>query len=268
MDHYRFDRPGFLAIAPDGIGGTFAAVPPGGQPNRMIRLPAPGAVAARHQAPAPRPSARSSAPLKAKHSARPSPRPNASTRSSGADVAAERARLLATRPDFSPAVRGVLQKAPIAEVRKAVKTWPRADRTVTPSAKARAAAASDSVKPKLGELEERVDRLENGHTMGPRTGGAEYRLYKLEKRVDSLEGREPTEPEKIGSADELPGRVEALEGRVAALEKRASDKQQMDARMGIRKPGQVRREGTAVVFGVMTPEDARKALAAGQRGRK
>ena len=36
MSHYRFDRPGFLAIAPDAFGATFAAAPRGGIPNQMI----------------------------------------------------------------------------------------------------------------------------------------------------------------------------------------------------------------------------------------
>jgi hypothetical protein len=128
----------------------------------------------------------------------------------------------------------------------------------------------DAIKPRIGKFEERVDRLERGHTMGPRTGGAEHRLYKLEKRVDSLEGRDPIEPEKIASADDLPGRVDALETRVEALETRAADKRKLDACMGLSRPrGEIRREGRAVVFGVMTREDARNVLAAqGRRERQ
>jgi hypothetical protein len=131
-----------------------------------------------------------------------------------------------------------------------------------------ASMQESEIKPRLGKLEERVDRLENGHTMGPRTGGAEHRLYKLEKRVDSLEGLDPTEPEKVKGDDELSERVDALETRVEALEKRAANKKEMDARMGLHKPkGEIRREGRSVVFGVMTPEAARNALAARVKAR-
>ncbi|WP_437894268.1 hypothetical protein [Sorangium sp. So ce124] len=128
----------------------------------------------------------------------------------------------------------------------------------------------DEIKPRLDKLEERVDLLENGHTMGPRTGGSAYRLYKLEKRVDSLEGLDPMEPEKIHSDDELLERIDTLEKRVDSLEKRAASKRELDARMGLSKPrGEIRREGNTVVFETMTPEDARKALAApGRRGRQ
>ncbi|WP_437301200.1 hypothetical protein [Sorangium sp. So ce426] len=103
------------------------------------------------------------------------------------DDRAERAHLLSTRPDFSPEVLATLQKAPIASVRDAVKTWPK----------------------------------------GP---------AKNDVRASLL----PPE------------------------EKRA-----MDERMGLAKPTQaIRREGNKVVFGVLTAEDARKALAAqGRRGR-
>jgi hypothetical protein len=46
MDHYRFNRPGFLAIAPDAIGREFAAVRREGPPFQMIKPPAGRVLAA------------------------------------------------------------------------------------------------------------------------------------------------------------------------------------------------------------------------------
>ncbi|WP_438040935.1 hypothetical protein [Sorangium sp. So ce128] len=205
-NHYRYDRPGPLAIASSAWGREFPAVPHGGPPNRLIALPAPKAAA-------PSPSPASSLPRAVRACSVPgkkvapvakrgnraaavsSSRPiDAAAKARLAALAAkvdhlaamidrvdsreERDRLLASRPDLAPEVVALLNKAPIATVRDAVKTWP----------------------------------------------------------------REP--------ASRLPPK----------------EKQALDARMGLSKPAQaIRREGNAVVFGVMTREDACNALAARSR---
>ncbi|WP_437709404.1 hypothetical protein WMF45_33730 [Sorangium sp. So ce448] len=210
MNHYRYDRPGPLAIVSSAWGREFPAVPHGGPPNRFIALPAPKAAA-------PSPFPASSLPRavrvctvpgkNAKPVGKRGNRAAAGSSSGPSDAAAkarlgalaakvaqlaamvdkvderkERDRLLASRPDLIPEVVAVLNKAPIATVRDAVKNWP----------------------------------------------------------------REP--------ASRLPPK----------------EKQALDVRMGLSKPTQgIRREGNAVVFGVMTREDACNALAAqGPRGRQ
>jgi chromosome segregation ATPase len=135
-----------------------------------------------------------------------------------ADVRARRrlAELLVSEPDVRLAIinavlRDVATKADIAELREEIEKARAAEREDMERLRGEFEAFRREVFTQIGELRERVAKLEGAFTqLVERVGDLDRRIDSLDKRIDALDRR----------IDALDKRIDSLDRRIDALDKR------------------------------------------------
>jgi len=133
------------------------------------------------------------------------------------------AELLVSEPDVRLAIinavlRDVATKADIAELREEIEKARAAEKEDMERLRGEFEAFRREVFTQIGELRERVAKLEGAFTqLVERIGDLDRRIDALDKRIDSLDKRIDALDRRIDALDK---RIDALDRRIDALDKR------------------------------------------------